>query len=300
MATRDFVAPLPPWLEVPASYGWAGVDFFFVLSGFIIYYSAATRPAGIRPAWSFYRGRVVRIYGPYLPIGIALAIAYMALPQFSAANRQWSLLTTATLLPLRYPPALSVAWTLQHEMLFYTIFALSFYRKMLAPILAIWAAAICLAAMLGNAAIDPSGIVFSPLNFEFMMGVAAAHLFLRGTVIPVWICTITAPIALYAWWATGHDHGWASIFLGLPMAMLIVALAQAEERGGLRVYQPLIFFGAASYSIYLIHNPLLSLTQRVLPHIIETTPIIALCLGVIAALAAGAVYHLAIEKKLTR
>src|SRR5690242_1205496 len=83
--------------------GWAGVDFFFVLSGFIIAYSA---PGKVPTQFLWHRFRRVSL--PYLPIGIGIALAYTAMPATSLGDRSWSWLTTLTLVPINSRPALSV------------------------------------------------------------------------------------------------------------------------------------------------------------------------------------------------
>ena len=56
------------------TWGQFGVDFFFVLSGFIIYYSHRSDDKGITPSAAYIRKRFLRIYIPYLPIGIGMVL----------------------------------------------------------------------------------------------------------------------------------------------------------------------------------------------------------------------------------
>src|SRR5689334_3783110 len=97
--------------------GYLGVDFFFVLSGFIIYQSTV---GWQRTASDYAVARFRRVYLPYLPIGIGIALLYAMDPSLSEGNRSWSWLPTLTLLPVSSDTALSVAWTLKHEILFYS------------------------------------------------------------------------------------------------------------------------------------------------------------------------------------
>lgn len=107
--------------------GYLGVDFFFVLSGFIIAASSQALVLAGRGLREYASARMIRIYVPYLPIGVAMLALYALLPEVSRGARQsLSVLSSITLLPSDAPPALNVAWTLVHEVLFYTLFSLFF------------------------------------------------------------------------------------------------------------------------------------------------------------------------------
>ena len=95
-----------------------GVDFFFVLSGFIISYTSISKVNEKGTLGKYIKNRFLRIYVPYLPIGVFVYLIYMFLPSISNANREISALTSFTLIP-HGKPALSVAWTLTFELLFY-------------------------------------------------------------------------------------------------------------------------------------------------------------------------------------
>ena len=73
-----------------------------------------------------------------------MALLYLALPGVSEGNRDWSWLPTLTLAPVDANPALSVAWTLKHEILFYVLFGLFYYCRVLWLGLAVWAIGIVL------------------------------------------------------------------------------------------------------------------------------------------------------------
>ena len=73
-----FVDEPPNLIKSILNYGYLGVDFFFVLSGFIIHYTMSARH---RPAIRFALDRLARILLPYWPVGIVLAVAYTLLPR---------------------------------------------------------------------------------------------------------------------------------------------------------------------------------------------------------------------------
>ncbi len=280
-----FFGHMPVFLTALFSFGYLGVDFFFVLSGFIIYYSSFGKDANPR---RFAVGRIKRIFVPYLPVGIAIAVIYTLLPALSASDREWGWWATLTLLPSWQAPALSVAWTLQHELVFYMIFALLLSFNRICAGLILWSLSIVLIAVLDVDVPRPMQFLFSLINLEFNMGVLAAHVFISGIRIPFLALVASAPIA--AFFALGADREY-SVFFGMGLAGFILLMAQSELKGRLRVPRVLVFVGAASYSIYLIHNPLLSITSR-----ISTGWLSGLIFGVVASLLLGIAYYLIWEK----
>ena len=85
LSTESFVGTLPEPLALWLGMGFLGVDFFFVLSGFIIMYAhmddARTSAALKRYAFK----RLSRIYPAYLPVGVGMIVLYAAMPGLSAA-----------------------------------------------------------------------------------------------------------------------------------------------------------------------------------------------------------------------
>lgn len=303
LSTEAFVRALPAWVAAFFGMGLLGVDFFFVLSGFIIMYAHMDdeRTPAIVKRYAF--KRLTRIYPAYLPVGIGLILLYAAMPDLSAAGgRDYSLASSLFLIPADGPPALSVAWTLVHELMFYAVFLLFFMSgRWLAGGLLAWAVVI----MAANLWSVPTGWLRYPLsllNIEFMFGVGSAWVVgskaLRGK--GVWVASIGVVIAfLSLWLMTQQNAAYVRLMFAMGLAIAIVGFTLREQSGVVRWPSLLMLLGSASYSIYLIHNPLLSVTQRVAGRLGFTWPA-AMVFGVVLSLLLGWVYYLAVERPALR
>ena len=116
-------------------FGHAGVDFFFVLSGFIITH-VHRRDLG-RPAalGRFCARRFVRIYPLYWVVSaIVIGLALFS-PDWATRLQPSYIIASLLLLPHGQDPLLGVGWTLEHEMLFYLAFAAAIASRRLGFVL---------------------------------------------------------------------------------------------------------------------------------------------------------------------
>ncbi len=79
------------------------------------------------------------------------------------------------------------------------------------------------------------------------------------------------------------------------MAILIVGFAKLERDAILLWPSFLLLLGDASYSIYLVHNPLLSVSQRIVGKF-EIYWVGAMVFGVFVSLLIGLLYFLSVER----
>ena len=288
-STIDFVSPLPQAVQTVTSRGYLGVDFFFVLSGFIIYFTNLNHEPTARWSARYAESRLVRIFVPYLPIGVGLGLAYMLLPGLSASQREWSWFATLTLLPTKAEPALLVAWTLQHELIFYFMFW--FFAMSRRPLLAcfIWAASIIVWNVAAGTPDRPLFVIFGLINLEFLFGMIAARLVAAQVrTLPFAFAGI---VLLATYFALGslEEH---RVLFALSLAFLLLPLIRAEQDGRYAVPAIWVLLGNASYAIYLVHLPLISLLARVAPSHWLASVILLFIAGAVA----GLVYHLLFER----
>lgn len=279
----------PPGFAPMLGYGSIGVDFFFVLSGFIIYHSSVGYRSDRHWITGFLIRRAIRIYVPYWPVGIGLAIMYTLMPGFVSGDRPFSWLSTITLLPTSKLPALIPAWTLQHEVFFYLVFALLVWMRGLWIGLAVWAAVMAF-LMWPN---GPEGnVALASMNMEFIAGILAAYLVIRERV-PHLLSALLG-IGLVATYFIGGPNTNSLVF-GLGVACLVALVTSLERGGALRIGGIPLLLGNASYAIYLVHNPLLALTTRASIRI-GGGWWLAMVLGILASIVAGLAYYFLYEK----
>jgi exopolysaccharide production protein ExoZ len=223
--------------------GAAGVDLFFVISGFIM----ATIGPGRRPG-EFIADRMWRIFPMWL---------MCVVPWLLVFPHNWpTTLTSLTLWPVWgggfHMPAVLRGWTLCFEMLFYFTFALGLATRSLIPPVALFL--LCFAAGPHNAFLWFAG---SPLILEFLAGALIAQLPLArhgGLFILAALAWFAAAPVTYYEALGGYEALLRVISWGIPAALLVYGARSMEERfAGSRFDLP-VLIGNASFSIYLFHR----------------------------------------------
>lgn len=236
-------------------FGHAGVDFFFVISGFIILFVHGGDLGRPRRIGHYAARRFTRIYPIYwviLALTVALA-ARSALP--SPAEVAWA----AALLPTRGEPMVGVAWTLQHEIIFYGVFAVLILNLRAGMILlGLWLVLIAY----GFLSAGPRGseaVLVSAYNLEFFFGMGAAWWLRRhkvarpGSILALGLSLFTlSAVAEVLGYLDGYAS-WSRLAYGLPSALIILGLVEMERGARIRVPVRLLWLGRGSYSIYLFH-----------------------------------------------
>lgn len=250
---------------VSLSSGAAGVDIFFVISGFIMW--LVSRRTDVRPA-SFLKDRCIRVVPMYWLVTLCLALVATLRPNLFPLDHPTAQHVARSLLfiPHHSPrtqqlfPLLIQGWTLNYEMFFYGLFALALLTPRTdRP----WSITTLLLACVAWGAIfaprDAALLVYtSPLLLEFLAGIWLASAFERGRWISVglgWASLFTG-FLLFAVTEVSGINGNESLrvlYWGVP-AWLIVCGAVTIERHGRLPHLPLLeMLGNASYSIYLTH-----------------------------------------------
>jgi peptidoglycan/LPS O-acetylase OafA/YrhL len=252
-------------LDIPgAYYGSTGVALFFVLSGFILTWTADPT----RSRSGFYVRRIARIYPDHLvtlvvALVVALAVGSHAVTgQVIGANvllvQAWS-----------FDPTVAyglngVAWSLSCELAFYLAF------PFLLPLLRRWSPRTRLVVALGTLAIPLAATIAAPATYqvlyhfplarlpEFVLGVVAGLAFVEGRRSRVGrpvVLGILAAVLVTAQ-VTHATEAVARVALVVPFALLLMVCAERDLRGArsLLTSRVLLVAGAASYAFYLVHE----------------------------------------------
>lgn len=285
-------------------FGHAGVDFFFVLSGFIITYAHIADVGHPHRVHRYLWRRATRVYPIYWFV-TAFEIARSAFSPDAAARLAPShLLNSLLLLPGAGEPVVSVAWTLRFEMLFYLLFSLTIIDRRFSRIL-IFAAILLVSIGTLTASADPwLALLLSPFNIEFLFGIAAANV-LMNYRIPFSLIVLAAGAIFFLGTGAMELRGLVPLngllgrmLYGSASAAMLLGLVEAERQGRFRLGKTGVMLGDCSYGLYLIHLLVIPLTVRVCSEIgiLRLLPVGILIAALVALPVALAVMlHLRVE-----
>ena len=242
-------------------FGAAGVDLFFVISGFLMWTTTTRDDAEIK---RFITSRVRRIV-PLYWIATLLTLSLSSLAPTFFYQATWQ--PDHVIKSLLFIPQIGVAggifpvlyqgWTLQYEMFFYALFALSMCFALARRL---WV----LTAIIGSLSLygllapqSPNPLIDSytdPICLEFLAGAWTARLCASKRLSSI-LAFILLLVGGLGFWLSDHYSaqidGYGSLANAATASAIVAALVWLEQQGRMPRLAWLKYGGEASYAIYL-------------------------------------------------
>jgi exopolysaccharide production protein ExoZ len=253
----------PPLIVMGAS----GVDIFFVISGFIMYYTNHDRFGRANASSDFFVRRIIRIVPLYWLCTLVIVIAHLC-----GLYRHMQITSISVGLSLLFLPnpniVLGFGWTLNYEMYFYSVLAI--WLLVGTTRAGIWGTLCSIPLlMILSQFLPPSSARYflgDPILLEFCFGFAVAAAYTRG-YIPKRLCRAALLLGIVGLILgsfgprIGSDPGRTAgldpeirfLFWGVPAVALLVS-ALSVRRPETYVGKSITAIGDASYSLYLTHT----------------------------------------------
>jgi len=291
----------------------AGVDIFFVISGFIMWITTAKGMTTLE----FYRRRILRIVPLYwllTSVVLATLIAYPSVVQ-SGRFDMLHVLGSYLFFPVVHPvdggiaPLLIPGWTLNYEMFFYAIFGVSLILPTLPRLILVSTVLYGLAAiqiLTGATGLTAIQFYTSDIIIEFAFGIALGWLYSTGAKFSgrfAWPCFLIGVVAVAI---VGGRMSYRGLSVGVPALLVVAGAVMIERLHGLPNIRGLHLLGNASYSLYLSHTIVLSavgqLWRRFPLDLIPGSLLVFVfgCTAVASAIGVGVLIYVFIEVPMLR
>ncbi len=308
--------------------GSVGVPLFFMISGFIMYYTTYTAKTNWKYIRSYFIKRIIRI----VPLYFLMTLLYILLlnnGQFYFIENPRLLLSTFFFFPTYANhigpsygmPALAVGWSLNYEIYFYLIlgFSMLFTRNRWVVLIGILMTSVFIIPLFTNGYVMNRlsdcysyswpyfSLMTNPILLFFVAGIFIARFYTsdylignvfysKALVLLAISNFIFSYFNLYPFLLTWHFHLFNSGFL-------IFSLINRNKIQAYKIPSIILFIGNSSYSLYLIHPLILTLLPRILRRFklivqYEGVPLFILTTGIILLL--SYVSYLLIEQRLSR
>jgi exopolysaccharide production protein ExoZ len=303
------------WSSATGS-GSAGVDLFFVISGFIMWFVTVRTP--LTPGEFIYH-RIARIAPIYWLFTILLAASALLFPttfsrlRVTVVDLVLSLLFIPHYSPTdgRILPTLAPGWTLNYEMFFYALFALFLFLRPQRRFIAL----LCTLGLLSCIGLLYSGAnalivtYTNPILLEFAGGIVIGRLWeLNG--LPsrqsFAVAAILIGVLVFVIGSIWPIEDKYRIFMwGFPAFLLILGFLSIEVNGKIFNSAFLGLLGDSSYSLYLVHSFVIAAVMKIISLFhVETFNSLFLGSGIIMvnialSTLAGVIVYLFVECKVT-
>ena len=308
------------WANAGFAIGAAGVDVFFVISGFVMW--TAIQDPALTPM-TFLERRFWRVAPAYWLVTATVAALALAAPKLLPhvyVTPRHALLSVLFLQhndPAGLPfPLLPVGWSLNYEAIFYAVVALSLtappgrrFGRIAWSLIAIMLFGAMTPAAFFLAGDQRHGEVVqsfyflfaNPMMLQFLAGATLARLRLEGRLPrhgAGWGLLATGLVmfgclSLFDLYASL----WRPFLWGVPALLVVAGAVSLENEGRVLATPPLERLGAASYSIYLCHWPVVVILASSLG---VARPWVFVPTAFAAAVAMGLVCWRLVERPLTR
>jgi peptidoglycan/LPS O-acetylase OafA/YrhL len=287
------------WVASSGSYGWLGVEIFFVISGFVIPYSIWK----VHPNYSiklfpqFLARRILRLEPPYLvSLALVILLHYISssFPWFRGETPSYDFLQIAShvfyLVPLTgYDWVQPVYWSLAYEFVFYVSIGLTYWLVSGAR-----NTVICLTA----STVLASAVLLEQLPSRMLLFVIGVTLFRNA--VGFQDSRIGISVIAICSFIIGCTGGPEIALTGLVAAAAIYWGMRFEVRGN--AGNALLLCGAISYSLYLVHVPIggrvVNLGRRLVDGPVQELFLSLFALAV--ALGFATIFYIVVEKPFVR
>jgi exopolysaccharide production protein ExoZ len=295
----------------------AGVDVFFVISGFVMVFASQRMFGrgwgGAEPVVQvFLARRIARVVPLYwLATTLYLLLAVTSPGIVSVAPSVGFVVASYAFWPAARPdglvqPLYSLGWTLNFEMFFYLLFALTLpWPRRMAVLVVSTALAVLVAIVAGKAMPLPLSFWGDPIVLEFVLGMALGLARTEGLLLAPLARLVLGGLglALFALVEAGFGSTLPRVLVfGLPAGCLVAACGLGREHAlaeETRLTRIAAVVGDASYALYLTHPFVIRGLRRLIEVAkldIAVGPWPFVALGLVAALAASIGVHLLIER----
>ncbi|GAB2314501.1 acyltransferase family protein [Stenotrophomonas geniculata] len=260
--------------------GASGVDLFFMISGFIMVYATRGSAGGFDDSATFLIKRVARVFPVYL-VATALYVPMMLamgnhVGHIDIMTQPSQILRSVLMIPTNFGSrapyfggsVLHVGWTINYEVYFYALFALSMMFGRLRWIaLSAIAGALLLALplLVSSPSLDayvdygfhgPLNFATNPMLWEFFIGVVIGRIYLTNFTISKTTAYLLATVALsvLVWFlVTNVSPKFGLTGWGIPYAALLFVLTIGSKTMEFQWPRSLVWTGNISFSLYLVH-----------------------------------------------
>jgi exopolysaccharide production protein ExoZ len=285
------------------SIGQAGVDLFFVISGFLMVLITGNHTS----AGTFLLDRILRIAPLYWIATLTLVALHLIgfAPNLSVELSY--VIQSLLFIPVREPtgvnnwPVLVPGWSLVFEIFFYALFAFVIAKFRVAwrvPVLSIILVGLVGLGLSTNSESPIFQTYTDPMLLEFLAGTWIGIFATNIRKIPNFasIVLLVMSVALLILLNSLLPISWRVVSFGLPACIILIAALALEAKAPTSLFGKLFnAIGDSSYSLYLWHGMAISVTSKIAASL-EFPVMAEITLGVIGGLALGFASYWIIER----